>query len=185
MGTAVLFGFSRATKAEQTETVGRHDEYMVKGVFLYSFGRNIEWPKDAFANDSAPFIIGIVGEDPFGGTLDAIAAKKMIQGRHIVIRRFASPEAFTTPCHLLFVSRSLSNEQQAAIVKMTQGQPTLLVSETPGMADRGATINFFLEGDRILFEINADAARRAGLRMDAKLLSLGRPVGVGQGQRNQ
>ena len=42
------------------------NEYSVKAVFLYSFGRYIEWPENTFHNESDPFVIGIVGEDPFG-----------------------------------------------------------------------------------------------------------------------
>ena len=47
------------------------------------------------------------------------------------------------------------------ILKKTAGKPVFVVGETPGFAEQGGIINFFLEGDRIRFEINADAARHA------------------------
>ena len=60
----------------------------------------------------------------------------------------------------------------------TEGKPVLIVGETPGFADHGAIMNFYIEGERVRFEINVDNARRAKLRMDAKLLSLGKLVGT-------
>ncbi len=152
------------------------NEYTVKAVFLYSFGRYTEWPEDTFRNASDPFVIGIVGEDSFAGALDEVAAKKTIQDRRIVVRRFASPDEYKQRCHILFVSRSIPPEQQAALIRNTQGTATLVVGETPGFAGNGGGANFFVDGDRVRFEINVDIARHSRLRMDAKLLNLGRPV---------
>lgn len=169
---------ARPAEVQPTEPGSLPNEYTVKAVFLYNFGRYVEWPEKAFANASDPFVIGILGEDLFGGSLDEIAAKKSILGRRIVVRRFASLEDYRPPCQILFVSRSLSREKQAAAVKQTEGMAVFVVGETPGFATLGGMANFFVDGDRIRFEINADAARRAQLRIDAKLLNLGKPAGV-------
>jgi hypothetical protein len=177
VATFALAGVLRIAGAQQPEPTGVHKEYTVKAVLLYSFGRYVEWPKIAFVNASEPFVIGILGEDLFEGSLDAIAAKKTIQNRRIVIRRFASVATYDQPCHILFVSRSMAPDQQAALIAKTAGKPVFVVGETPGFAEHGGIANFYTEGDRVLFEINVDAARRAQLHMDAKLLSLGKAVG--------
>jgi len=150
------------------------NEYTIKAVFLYSFGRFVQWPPKTFANPSEPFVIGIAGEDAFGRALDEIAAKKTIQERPIVIRRFATPDDYRGPCQILFVSRSLTAEGQAALLKKTEGRPVFVVGESPGFCQQGGIANFYVEGDRIRFEINAEAARAAQLRLDAKLLKLGK-----------
>ena len=164
--------------AQQPEPANLPNEYTVKAVFLYTFGRYVEWPESALAKTPNTFVIGVVGEDPFGGALDEIAAKKTIQGRRIVVRRFASAEKFDGPCHILFVSRSLKADQQAAAIKKTQGKGVFVVGENPGFAEQGGVANFFVDGDSVRFEINGDAAKRAKLHMDAKLLNLGKPVGT-------
>jgi hypothetical protein len=180
-GVASLVAFlcliTPSVEAQSPAPVNLPNEYTVKAVFLYSFGRYVEWPQKAFADAAAPFVIGILGEDAFGGALDQIAAKKTIQERRIVIRRFASLEQYSAPCHILFVSRSLTAEQQVALMRKMEGKAVFLVGETPGFAEKGGVANFFIDGDRVRFEINPDYARQAQLRMDAKLLSLGKPVG--------
>ena len=169
---------SRPAQAQQAEpAVNVPNEYTVKAVFLYSFGRYVEWPENTFRNAADPFVIGIVGEDSFGGALDEVAAKKTIQDRRIVVQRFASPDQYKQPCHILFVSRSLPQDQQTALIRNTQGTAMLVVGETPGFAENGGAANFFIDGDRVRFEINVATARQSRLRMDAKLLNLGKPVG--------
>ena len=175
---AAIWWQTLPAQAQQAEpAISVPNEYTVKAVFLYSFGRYIEWPENTFRNASDPFVIGIVGEDSFGGALDDIAAKKTIQDRRIVVRRFASPDQYKQPCHILFVSRSLPPDQQTALIRKTQAAAVLVVGETPGFAENGGGANFFIDGDRVRFEINVDTARRSRLRMDAKLLNLGKPVG--------
>ena len=175
---AALWWHAPPVRAQASEPVIRvPNEYSVKAMFLYSFGRYIEWPENTFRNETDPFVIGIVGDDSFAGALNEIATKKTIQDRPIVVRRFASPEQYKQPCHILFVSRSLPHDQQTALIRNTRTAAMLLVGETPGFAENGGGANFIIEEDRVRFEINVAAARQSRLRMDAKLLNLGKPVG--------
>src|SRR2546423_15048807 len=85
--------------AAQDESINR--EYQLKATYLYHFGQYVEWPGTAAAGDGKAFVIGVVGEDPFGQVLDTIAASKTIQAKKIAVRRFASVKDYT-PCHILF-----------------------------------------------------------------------------------
>jgi hypothetical protein len=161
--------------AQPPEAINQQYEYNVKAAFLYSFGRYVEWPKDAFAEHSGAFILGVCGEDSFGQILDRIAQAKTIQGHKIIIQKMTTIEELQ-PCHILFISRSIPPEQQSSIIKKTQDKPTLLVGEVPGFAERGGGINFFLEGGTVRFEINVEAIKQEKLMLDAKLLNLGKKV---------
>ena len=58
---------SRAGRgSQQPAPAGQPSEYTVKAVFLYSFGRFVEWPEGAMGKASDPLVIGIAGENPFG-----------------------------------------------------------------------------------------------------------------------
>ena len=53
-----------------------------------------------------------------------------------------------------------------------RGPPVLTVADTAGFLDHGGIINFVLEGSKVRFEINQEAAERAGIKISSKLLRL-------------
>jgi hypothetical protein len=162
----------------QTEEAGEiNREYAIKAAYLYQFGRYVKWPERSFADRNSPLVIGVLGNDPFVGLLDEIARTKRLDGRPIVIRRFASMAQYT-PCHILFVPASVGAAEEAAAIRRLRGGPTLLVGEEPGFAEQGGTVNFFPEENKIRFEINTDAAREGQLKISSKLLSLAKIVGT-------
>lgn len=145
-------------------------EYAVKGAFLAHFGRFVTWPAAAFESDDAPFRIGVVGEDPFGKVLDAIAAKP-IQGRRVEISRVKTPRD-AKGCHIVFITKS-ERKRIAAILQELAKLPVLTVGETEGFARAGGVIGFLLVEGKVRFEINPEAARRKKLVLHPKLLRLG------------
>jgi hypothetical protein len=71
-------------------------EYPVKAAFLYHFVEFVEWPRTRHPEPAA-VTIGVLGRDPFGEVLDNAILNKMMAGRTLTIRRFATVEALE-PC---------------------------------------------------------------------------------------
>ena len=63
-------------------------EYQVKAAYLFNFGQFVEWPAQSYPSPNAPFVIGVVGRDPFGKTLDDVVRGESLGGRPFVVRRF-------------------------------------------------------------------------------------------------
>ena len=80
-------------------------EYDVKAAFLYNFITFTDWPAAAFSGPDSPYVIGVLGEDPFGAALDEIVKGEQIKGRPLVVRRFKRIED-VHHCHILFISSS-------------------------------------------------------------------------------
>ena len=78
-----------ATPLKSQTVIDKKSEYNVKAVYLYSFGRYVSWPEDAFASSQSAFIIGVLGDNPFGNALQQIARTKSVHGRSIELRQFA------------------------------------------------------------------------------------------------
>ncbi len=57
------------------------------------------------ADSQTPFVIGILGQDPFGSALDDAVRGETVNGRPLVVKRFASA-ADLRPCQILFIDRS-------------------------------------------------------------------------------
>ena len=61
-------------------------EYQVKAAFIYKFATYVRWPAAPGVDMTTPFVIGILGKDPFGPALSAVIRGQSIQGRAILIR---------------------------------------------------------------------------------------------------
>jgi hypothetical protein len=155
-------------------------EYEVKAVFIYNLGKFIEWPDKSFDNSST-LTLYILGDDPFGTDLDAITGK-LIQGKRIVVKQIDSPGALKNP-GILFISSS-EKEQIRDILKSISGLPILTVGDTKSFAQRGVMINFYIENNKIRFEINLDAANLAGLKISSNVLRMGTIISPSKGRDN-
>ncbi len=150
------------------------DEYQVKAAFLYNFAKFVEWPPQAFHDSGAPLTICVLGQNPFGRSLDQAVDGKVVDDRRLVVRQFADVRQ-VSGCHILFVSAS-ERKVLRSILGDLKESGVLTVGETDGFTADGGVISLLLEGDRVRFEINLDAAGRQKLRISSKLLSLARIV---------
>lgn len=163
----VAFTFVEGTQAQV-------DEYQVKAVFLYNFAKFVEWPGNSFTSPSDPICICILGPNPFGDALSEAVRGKVLEGRPVVVRLIADLPPKSN-CQILFInssSRKLFRSMGGAL----KDGGILTVGDTPGFIDDGGVINFKLEGGRIRFEINVEAAGKARLSISSKLLSLAQNV---------
>ena len=149
-------------------------EYPVKAAFLYEFARFVEWP-DVGATPG-PLSIGVLGDDPFGEALDRAVSAKKVGGRALAIRRFRQLEELT-PCAILFVANSEVGRLDA-ILNKTAGWPTLIVGESDGFTGGGGMVRFFVDGNRVRFEVNLRAAETAGLRLSSRMLAVASVTGI-------
>jgi YfiR/HmsC-like len=144
------------------------NEYQVKAVFVFNFSRFVEWPPQAFAAANDPFVIGIVGGDPFGTRLDEAVQGEQINQHPLEIRRFRSV-ADIRNCQILYIDRS-QNAQLNEILDALDHRNILTVSDLDNASSRGVMIQFVTESNRIRLRINNDAAKAAGLTISSKLL---------------
>jgi hypothetical protein len=148
-------------------------EDQVEAVFVFNFSRFVEWPPQEFAQPGEPFIIGILGTDPFGAHLDEVVRGEQVNGHPLRVERFRSITEMEH-CQILFIDRSESG-RIGEILAALNGRSTLTVSQADGAAERGVMIQFATENSRIRLRINVDSARAAGLTISSNLL---RPAAI-------
>ena len=78
-------------------------------------------------------------------------------------------------CHVLFISVSDKRHVAQSLAQL-RDMPVLTVSEIGGFTQAGGMIEFVFDEDRVRFDINRDAALRAKLRIDARLLAVAHAV---------
>jgi hypothetical protein len=150
----------------------------VKAAFVLNFIKFVEWPSSVFRSPEDPIVLSIIGNDPTGAALASLDGK-MVSGRRVVVRKVPNLAALER-CHVLFVGAS-QNAALALVLGAVQRWPVLTVADFEGFGGRGGTIGFIRRDDRVGFEINEESARKAGLKVNAKLLYLGKSVRGGQG----
>ena len=175
---AVLVSLSLAVsvRAQSADPDGS-SEYLIKAGFIYNFAQLVQWPDAAFPQSDSPIVIGIVGNDPFGATIDSVVQGKKLNGRSLVVKRFrwGKDTREIKDCNILFVSSS-ERERLDEIIQAVKSLPILTIGETPGFATRGGIINLTLEGNRVRFEVDIEAAKQANVNISSRLLALARIV---------
>jgi hypothetical protein len=154
--------FAEAQQARPTES-------QVKAAYLYNFGKFVRWQADA-APSTGSFDICVLGKDPFGAVLDVTVANESIDSRKITVRRVVSVQE-AAHCSILFISAS-EERHLAVILVSAQRLGMLTVSDMPKFAERGGTIGFITQQEKIRFEVNRAAAEQSHLTLSSELLKV-------------
>lgn len=166
-GVLVLAAASMVVPARAAAPVGVRREVEVKAVFLFNFTRFVQWPADA-KRAAGPMVIGVLGRDPFGRTLDEVVKGEGVSGRRLVVKRIERVED-AADCDEVFIAASEAQEL-GKILEFLEGRPVLTVSDIPGFAARGGMIGLVSSGGRVKIQINPEEAKEAGLQISSKLL---------------
>ncbi len=156
--------------APAAEGIGEGD---VKAAFVLNFMKFVEWPASAFRSPEAPIVLSVLGDDPTAASISSLDGKK-VSGRRVVVRKVPGLSEMEK-CHVLFVGAS-EKAELAPVLGAVQRWPVLTVADFEGFAGRGGTIGFIRQDNRVGFEINEESARKAGLKVNAKLFYLGKSL---------
>lgn len=174
-GSSLLIPRKALAQANNAEVIVAESECKVKYVYLYSFGLLTKWPEATFERTNNNFVIGVLGDKPFGHILDAIAKRKKIENRRIVIRRFKTMDDYQ-PCHILYVTESISEKDAKSAASDLDNDPVLIVGEIDDFEFIGGVVAFRINNGNVKFSLNVDAVKRRQLMVSARLSRLAETV---------
>ncbi|PYT15211.1 MAG: hypothetical protein DMF51_07165 [Acidobacteria bacterium] len=128
------------------------------------------WPPETFARQDALFVVGVLGNESFSVVLDQVVRGKAINGHPFDVRRLRSPEE-AAACQMVFVGAQ-ETRLLPALFKAVRATAVLTVGDGESFTRQGGIMNFVVRDNRVRFEVNTDAAGRAGLSISSKLLQL-------------
>jgi len=167
----LLAALTTAPPPARAGTEGR--EALVKAAFLYHFLEFVDWPDSVTAGEDGVVRIGVLGSDPFGPKLDEVFRSSDDVTTFRVLRSTRADDL--VDCRLVFVSSDAPEDYRTAIDVLAP-LPVLTVAHHEGFAADGGHMNFFVENDRLRFEVNLAATEASGLRLSSRLLKLARIV---------
>jgi ribosomal protein S18 acetylase RimI-like enzyme len=155
-------------EGETSQTLERR----VKAAFLYKFLGYADFPASAFADQTAPVIIGVVGADDVAAELARVVVGRQIRGRPIAVRVLREGEA--SPVHLLFVAGA--DSARAARILRAAAPAPLPVTECELGLQMGSVINFRIVDERVRFDVSLDAAEKNNVKLSSRLLTVANRV---------
>lgn len=147
---------------------------MVKAAFIFHFAQMVEWPTDVIAAGATPVVMCIADDDSYASALHSAVDGKLI-GTHPIQVRYLREKADPRGCHLLVIAGK-DKKQRQALLNAVKDAPILTVGDSDDFTSTGGVIGLFLEDNKIRFDINLNAARRANLKISSRLLLLARNV---------
>lgn len=145
-------------------------EYAIKATYLYKLAPFVEWPPPTFASKSAPFLICVLGDNPFDGFLSRAVAGHHFGTHPFVVRNLRTLEG-EHGCRIVFISGLHGARLRRALATAT-GRHVLTVTDStidPGVP---SVIHFVIENGHVRFDIDLGAAARNDLKLSSKLLHL-------------
>ena len=144
------------------------DENAVKASFIPKFARYVQWPAGRHPGQRQPFMLCVIGSDPFGLLLDR-AADRRIAGHSLVVRRLPSADG-AGGCHIAFVRGAVAADTARLLLALRR-QPVLTITDSRAGPQRGM-IHLTSSGGRVRFFIDEAEAADRGLTISSRLLAL-------------
>jgi uncharacterized protein DUF4154 len=138
-------------------------EYLIKAAFVYDMLQATQWPKAR----SGRVVLCVFGRDPFG------TAWRSIEGRPVGKRRlYVAPVQAGSDfagCDALLLGTS-ERARWPHIRDALGTRPILTMSEMVGFAADGGMVELMAVDNRLRFDVNLKAVRKAGLTINTDAL---------------
>jgi hypothetical protein len=138
-------------------------EYLIKAAFVYDMLKATQWPKTR----SGRVLLCVLGRDPFGAAWRSIAGRPIGKSKLEVAPVQAGGDL--AACYALFLSTS-ERARWPDIRAALGTRPILTMSEMTGFAQDGGMVGLMAIDNRLRFDVNLKAVRKAGLSIDTNAL---------------
>lgn len=144
----------------------------LKAAYILSFAKLISWPTSVLPSKSANLVFCAAASESLANELRNHSGKT-IQGHRVQVVALGK-RSDSLGCHIVYVDSQHSTLwfERSDLV---EGQ--LLVGEESDFIDKGGVINFYIDGERLRFEISVRHAKQSNLGISSRLLNLAKIVG--------
>jgi len=154
--------------------LGQYNKNEIKAAYVERITRFVEWPEKISVRDTGVFVIGVFGDNSFFKILKASLKSKTIKDRIVNIVELSDLNK-TELCDLCY----LSGIDEADIVKLlteANRKGVLVMAEQNGLGEKGIHINFYLEDNKLKFEINRSSIDSGKFKVSSMLLKSSRII---------
>jgi hypothetical protein len=150
---------------------GVPQEYLVKAKYLVNIPTYVELPPQALKGDT--YTICLAGDTPLAGVLEPFAGK-LVLNRPLAIKAVEETGQLER-CQMLFIASSERHRLQTLLPE-AQRRGILTISDMRYFTRLGGMISLQTVENRVSFEINLSAAKKASISFSSQLLKLARDI---------
>jgi TonB family protein len=177
--SAILLALALIVPLSGIGTSQSQDERAVRAAFIFNLIKYVEWPPE-----KPEIVIGFLGNRTTGEFLQKMLDGKKSNSKSIHIMLFPT-DAEIQNCSILYIA-DLPTSRLHSILDEVDDTNILTVGEADWFAQDGGVIGLVKMGEQIRMQLNPDAARRTGLKINPFLLHLAvivKPGAVNQKER--
>lgn len=137
-----------------------------KASFIYNFTKFFDWPQTEKSGD---FIIGVLGAKDVSSDLEKVTTGKKNVTQNIVVKYFNNIDN-VTKCHVIYID-AFKSDNITGIHDKT-GVHCLIISDSKFSIEKGAAIQFVVEGERLKYEFSQGNALKHGLKFHSKIAEM-------------
>lgn len=138
----------------------------IHSMMVYNFIKYIQWPD----NSSDEFVIGVLGHDDVFQTLSTWYGGKLKGDKKFKIIKY-DKNSDLKGCHVLYVANQSSKHFEDIQQKIDKSS-TLLITDKPGLGQKGSAINFKKVNNRLAFELNQGVIDASSLKVSRQLSNI-------------
>ena len=144
----------------------------MKAAYIERITRFIEWPEIETIKDTTVFTIGIVGDNDFYSVLKSSLLDKSVKGKKVEIIYFVKAVKIEV-CDICYISGINETELEILIIEANRNG-VFLMTEKKGFGDKGVHLNFYLEDNKLKFEINRSSIESGRFKVSSLLMKSAR-----------
>jgi hypothetical protein len=149
------------------------DADRAEATYLKKFLSFVDWPSGPETPDE-PFRVCVAPDYRITFPLSVELRGFKVKGRKIDVLMVRKEESLKN-CQVLFIG-SAEPKLRARLLESVKGTQMLTVGDDAGFLEAGGILEFAFTGNTIQFAVNLPAAKRAGLKIDSRLLALAQRV---------
>lgn len=143
-----------------------YTENEIKAAYIKNIIQFVTWPENK--DVTREFIIVLTGKSEFNIAFENFFKNMSINDRTIKIITIYNPHNIIN-CDILFINKT-SKDKFDNYIKKAILYNSLVISDSEGYAKKGSHINFYIENQKVKFEINLTKAVDDGFYIQSLLL---------------
>ncbi len=157
------------------KSIAQEDVSLLKTVCIERFTRFIDWPEKPNRSSYNLVYLGDY-DDPIKQVLEKNFKFMLVKNNKVVVVHCKHvSDLKNKEIDILFISNTFS-DKLVEILSYTANKPILTIGDKDNFGTKGVLINFFIQQNKLKFEINEPAVKKSGLNVSFHLYKLARVI---------